>query len=102
MNNNPIYSTILKDEPELAPIIGRFVATLPALVDKLSLAWQQLDWARLSGAAHDLKGTAGNLGFPLLMRIAAVIETNATRQNAEGMEQLVSELRQMAARIAVE
>ena len=101
MNTEPIYSTILDDEPEFAPIVGRFVASLPSMLDGLRQAWEQHDWSRLSGIAHDLKGTAGNLGFPLLMRTAARIETNANQQNEASMEQLFAELQHMAARIAI-
>lgn len=101
MNSEPIYSTILDDEPEFAPIVGRFVASLPGTLDGLRQAWKQHDWTRLRGAAHDLKGAAGNLGFPLLMRTAARIETDAIQQNEASMEQLFAELRHMVGRIAI-
>lgn len=101
MNSEPIYSTILDDEPEFAPIVGRFVASLPDMLDGLRQAWEQHDWTRLSRAAHDLKGTAGNLGFPLLMRTAARIETDAIQRNEASMEQLFAELRHMVGRVAI-
>ncbi len=100
MHNDPLYSTILADEPEFAPVVSRFVAGLPAMLNEISQAWQQHDWTRLRGAAHNLKGAAGNLGFPLLMQTAGRIEANALHQNSEGMEQLLAELQQLAARIA--
>jgi two-component system, sensor histidine kinase LadS len=100
MNRVPIYSTILDDEPDLAPVVGRFVARLPAFLDDLDQAWQQQDWARLRDVAHELKGAAGNLGFPLLMRSAALIETDARNQNSDGIGPLLAELRDVAERIA--
>lgn len=100
MNNRPIYSTILEDEPELAPIVGRFLQRLPTLLGDMTQAWNQRDWTRLRGVAHELKGTAGNLGYPELMNAADRVEANARLQDDAGLEQLLDELRAVAARVA--
>jgi HPt (histidine-containing phosphotransfer) domain-containing protein len=100
MNNAPIYSAILEDEPELAPIVGRFVQRLPTVLGDMAEAWRQRDWARLRGVAHELKGTAGNLGYPALMQTADRIETHAKRQENAGIDQLLDELKGIAARVA--
>ena len=99
--NAAIYSSILDAEPELAPLVVRFVASLPTVSSELSLAWQQHDWRRLRHAAHILKGTSRSLGFPQLMQIADNIETNAIYHTGAEMEQLLAELETTLARVVV-
>ncbi len=61
--SNPICSTLLEEDPELADIVNRFVHCLPQRSGKLDDLFQRQDWSALGDQLHDLKGTAGNMGF---------------------------------------
>lgn len=99
MTETPIYSDLLDEEPDLEPIVSRFVARLPELVTTLQQAVQKTDWSHLREAAHDLKGTSGNLGFPELMRLANSIEQQALCRTSVELERLLSELDNLRLRI---
>lgn len=101
MINAPIYSSVLQNEPEFAPIVKQFIQRLPAVIANLNEAQRQQNWDRLWSSAHDLKGTAGNLGFPQIMRVVARIEANANLKVTANTADLIAELAQLSDRIAL-
>jgi signal transduction histidine kinase/DNA-binding NarL/FixJ family response regulator len=60
---DPIYSALLEGSPELQDIVNRFVYYLPEKISTLEDTFTQQDWSVLGNLLHDLKGTAGNMGF---------------------------------------
>lgn len=52
----------------------KFLAGLPAELERLEQACRRRDWPSALVVAHGLKGTAGSFGFPELTRIAGLAE----------------------------
>jgi len=62
-NSNPIYSSLLVDEPDLQDIVNKFVYYLPDQINRIENLLSEQAWKDLAYLLHDLKGTAGNMGF---------------------------------------
>ena len=67
------------DEELMREILDIFAAGLPALVARIADAAESEDYPRLAAAAHELKGSAANVGAKRLARIAAEIESAAKK-----------------------
>ncbi|NWG31077.1 MAG: PAS domain S-box protein [Rhodocyclaceae bacterium] len=67
------------DEELAEEILSIFDDGLPALVDRIGQAARRGDAPGLAAAAHELKGSAGNVGAVRLARLAAEIEAAARR-----------------------
>jgi len=61
--SNPIYSSLLAEEPELEDIVNKFIYYLPEKLIHINDLVAQSDWETLAASIHDLKGTSGNMGF---------------------------------------
>jgi HPt (histidine-containing phosphotransfer) domain-containing protein len=99
MNTAPILSDLVDEEPELLPLIERFIARLPAQLAGLDTHRRNGDWERLRETAHELKGAAGNLGFPELMDLAHTVETHAASRNSADLDRLLRDIAGVCARI---
>ena len=60
---NPIYSSLLIDEPNLEDIVNKFVYYLPEKLKYIEELVEHKDWHALTESVHELKGTSGNMGF---------------------------------------
>jgi signal transduction histidine kinase/CheY-like chemotaxis protein/HPt (histidine-containing phosphotransfer) domain-containing protein len=63
------------DIPEFRKIAQRFATALPGRITRMRAMAEQLHWQQLGSAAHQLKGSAGSLGYPRLGYFAAEIES---------------------------
>ncbi len=102
MTGAPIVSEILGDDPDLMPLVERFVARLPVAVTKIRTQFDAGNWQELREAAHDLKGTSGNLGFPTLMELAHQIEQSAVNQSVDTAAKLIDDLELLLGRVRVQ
>jgi len=72
------------DSAEYRALVQRFVQSLPERVAHMQTMVEQSQWESLGSAAHQLKGSAGGLGYPGLGEIAAEIEARiSTRKYME-------------------
>jgi signal transduction histidine kinase/CheY-like chemotaxis protein len=62
------------ESAEFRKIAQRFAAALPGRIEQMHTMAAQLLWQELGSAAHQLKGSAGSLGYPRLGNFAAEIE----------------------------
>ena len=69
----PIYSSLLEEEPDLEDLVRRYLISLPDFVDELLAAYDARDWDKLRASAHNLKATAGNYGYMPLSEMASEI-----------------------------
>jgi len=69
----PLRSELSAD-PEMAELIGLFIAELPQRVDKLTQAWRAREFHTVQHLAHQLKGSSAGYGFPTIGTAAAKIE----------------------------
>jgi CheY-like chemotaxis protein len=77
----------------LAPIVDEFISGSTLRMVDIERAAAAGDLSRLRGIAHDLSGSAANLGFMDLSRIARSVESACIDAAAESVRRLVPETR---------
>ncbi len=98
-HSNPIYSALLETDPELEDIVNRFVYHLPEWMHALEDACQRRDWENLAHRLHDLKGTAGNMGFVEIYSCTVDMETSLEAVEYETVGIQMAELRLLVERV---
>ena len=100
-SNDPIPSDLIKDDPNLADIVVTFVdglkGRLAAMEDALGLS----DFEALRTTAHQLKGSGGGYGYPILTEHAAKLESLAKAQAMQECIDAIGELKAIASRVVV-
>lgn len=69
----PIRSLFAGDA-DMADLVSAFVAEMPGRVTALEGLWREQALEDLRRAAHQLKGSGGGYGFPVLSAAAAELE----------------------------
>ncbi len=64
----------LVEDPDMAELIGQFLADLPGRVDAIGVALDDNDRLRTAALAHQLKGAAGGYGYPTISEAARTLE----------------------------
>lgn len=72
----PMVSELAGDT-ELADILEIFVAELPKRMRSVEEALNTSDYALVGRLAHQLKGSAGGYGFPVISEVAGILEKHA-------------------------
>ncbi len=97
----PIYSDLAQSDPDFAEIVEQFVDGLTQRLDAMQDALQANDMDCLQRLAHQLKGSGGGHGYPVLSQNASELEQQvlqgATGEIAQGLNELAS----LVARIKV-
>lgn len=71
------------DDPEIFDIVVRFVESLPFAVATLREATERQELERLRRLAHQLKGSAGGVGFPTITEAASCVEVAASQGSSD-------------------
>jgi len=95
----PIVSELLNSEPELLDIVREFVAGLPARLQELEEAYRNNDTETLKSVLHQLKGTGGNYGYPVLFELCQKTEFNIMANNMAEIPNMLNKLNSVAVRI---
>ena len=96
--SRPILSS-RADDPELAPVIERFVIDLAERIDRLQDAESLLELELLGSLARRLVSDSQQLGFSYLTTCAGVIESACLVEDAEAAHKGVVEITDVARRI---
>jgi CheY-like chemotaxis protein len=88
----PLRST-LQDDPDLIPLIDRFVAGLPDKARQLALALDARDGTALDRLARELRSVAGSYGFDTITEEAAYLQTLLLSE--EPLDQISAAVRQL-------
>jgi PAS domain S-box-containing protein len=80
----PIISEFI-DDPDMAPIIRRFVERLDDQLDAMHRSLANREHEELRRLAHKLKGAGGSYGFPMLTEAGKALE-DAARMQDDGAE----------------
>jgi CheY-like chemotaxis protein/HPt (histidine-containing phosphotransfer) domain-containing protein len=70
---DPLFS-LFADDPEMAPLVEKFISNLPERIRELDEARARHDHEALSRIAHQLKGAAAGYGFSEITTSAAQLE----------------------------
>ena len=93
----PIYdradalSRIADDEELLATLIDMFVADAPNYLNEIDTALQDVDWPRLTRAAHTLKGVLATFSANRGEAVARALETAAKTADANACGKLAAQ-----------
>ncbi|MBW2695788.1 MAG: response regulator [Deltaproteobacteria bacterium] len=91
----------LASNPRFRPIIEKFVGRLAIKLEAMESAHETGDLTELASLAHWLKGAGGMVGFDEFHGPAETLEILAKEAKLEEIETALSELRGLAARIAL-
>lgn len=74
MPKQPPLRSELSGDPDMADLIGLFLAELPKRVESLTQAWRAREFETIHRLAHQLKGSSAGYGFPAIGTAAAKVE----------------------------
>lgn len=77
----------------LREIVGIFFADMPRRIAEIDRCMVSGDNAKLSRAAHSIKGSSGNLGAVALRDVAAVLERRSFKEGLANCAGLVADLK---------
>ncbi len=98
---DPISSDLVKDDASFADIVVQFVDGLTNRIDAMDGALSSADFEALRVAAHQLKGSGGGYGYPILTDRAAKLEEWAKAQTLDECQTCLDELKDICARVIV-
>ncbi len=99
--DDPMGSELLKEDPSYADIVVQFVEGLSNRLATMEEALNSSDFQALRIAAHQLKGSGGGYGYPLLTERAAELEQHAKESLSDKCGEQLEELKQLCARVVV-
>ncbi len=94
-----LTSTLPTEDPDFREIVEEFVDRLHAQIGAMQRALGRGDLDELARLAHWLKGAGGSAGFPALTAPAKHLETLVRDDQCEEIENAISELLEITARI---
>ena len=98
----PIVSELVQEDASFADIVLQFVEGLSDRISTMEDALRAADFEALRGAAHQLKGSGGGYGYPVLTQCAAELERNAKSHSFEDCAQHLDGLKQVCSRVVVD
>lgn len=98
---SPIVSELVQEDASYADIVVQFVDALPERLEIMRQALEAADFEALRKAAHQLKGSGGGYGYPVLTAKAADLEKQAKSESLEDCTRRVDELKELLKRVAV-
>ncbi len=100
--NDRIRSELVRDDAALADIVMKFVAGLSDRISRMQDAIRAADYEALRTAAHQLKGSGGGFGYPILTECAAQLEKHAKCESLGLCVEAIEELKTICQRVVVE
>ncbi len=98
---SPLFSTLPMDDREFREIVQEFVERLQPRIAAMQQASEKRDYKELAQLAHWLKGAGGTAGFAALTEPARRLEGFVHDQQCDDIETAVTELMDLAKRIAM-
>ena len=80
-------------EPELAPLLPRFLANCKSEADQINAALTAGDWETVSRLGHAIKGAGGWYGFSGMARIGHRLQQAGTEMDAQAVATHLAALR---------
>lgn len=100
-SRDPIESNLARENSEFTKIISQFVEGLSGRLSRMQEAINCADMHALRVSAHQLKGSGGGFGYPILMNYAAQLEQCAIGGKLDECRDRFEELRGICSRIVV-
>ena len=100
-SNDPIPSDLVRQDESFADLVREFVDGLDQRMSDIDHAVGAGDFQVLKGLAHQLKGSGGGYGYPVLTELAAQVEQYAVSEALPECQKAVDNLRATLARVVV-
>jgi len=97
-----IGSNLVGEDASCADIVAQFVEGLKARLKQMENALRAADFDTLRVAAHQLKGSGGGYGYPMLTERAAELETQAKSRALDECHDAFAELQEVCKRVVVD
>jgi len=104
-NQNPdgdIGSELVQEDDSFAALVTQFVAGLSERITRMEESIRAADFNALQIAAHQLKGSGGGYGYPILTERAAQLERHARNQALDECVEAIEELKPICERVVVD
>jgi len=98
---SPIPSELVRQDEEFADIVEEFLNSMPERLEQIRSALAKQDFDALKSYAHQLKGSGGGYGYPMLTAAAAHLEQQAAAAELEACQATVAELQNLASRLVL-
>jgi HPt (histidine-containing phosphotransfer) domain-containing protein len=84
-DNDPptVIHSEYESEPAIAEILNVFTDSLPGMIGDMCSSLQGGDGTTLASLAHQLKGSGGGYGYPMLTAVSAQLEQAAKEEDWE-------------------
>lgn len=96
----PIVSE-LSNDPDFADIVEIFIDNLQKMQMNIQNALKDKDWVELDSLFHQLKGSGGGVGFPLISEVAGEIEKHIKEQAYDQVRSGIERLNLVCDRVYV-
>ncbi len=100
-SNQKIGSELVLEDEAFAEIVEDFLSGLDDRLKIMQDAMGSADFDALRVAAHQLKGSGGGYGYPMLTEEAGKLEKLATDSAADECREAVSQINALCARLVV-
>ena len=97
----PIPSELVQQDEEFANLVADFLNAIPERIGRIETALAEQDFAALRSYAHQLKGSGGGYGYPMLTTSAAQLEQQAVAAELQACQAGVEELKNLVSRLAL-
>jgi HPt (histidine-containing phosphotransfer) domain-containing protein len=97
-----IGSELVREDASFADIVLQFVNSLSDRVSRMEDAIRAADFEALRVAAHQLKGSGGGYGYPVLTERAAELERMAKMKTIDECASALNELKQICSCVVAE
>jgi len=101
MPTERIPSELVREDPSFADIVAQFIGGLADRLATMDAALAATDFDALRRAAHQLKGSGGGYGYPVLTQRAAELEKHAQARALDECNRTIAELRRVCGRVVV-
>ena len=98
---DPIPSELAQEDESFIDLVEEFVEGLGDRVEKINEAVASGDLGQLRTLAHQLKGSAGGYGYPIITEKAAELERHATAEELEASQNAVKALQDLVSRVVI-
>lgn len=95
----PIGSELVREDASFADLVLEFVDGLGERLTTMEDALREANFDALRVAAHQLKGSGGGYGYPILTEKAFELEKNATAKELDACHDLVADLKALCVRV---
>ena len=99
--NGAIGSELVGEDAAFTGMVTRFVAGLGERVERMEGAIRAADFDALRTSAHQLKGSGGGYGYPILTARAAQLEKHARNHALDHCAEALAELKDICRRVVV-